>query len=345
MVGPSTLEAVYRSLRGFREVVEKPRGRRPAVSLLLDILYTSTPKYMPYCEKKVIVSGNVVEIYTFEEGFYYNEPDFFIEPSEKKQEKVFKKEVDISSIYRTKRNLRRLIEANSGAYSDGGRVLAERFVTLTFKENVRDLTVANREWNRFLDRFNRKFYERGYLKYVGVPEFQKRGAVHYHALFFNMPFLKDAHKKLWDSWGHGFVFREDVKKGSLTRYLSKYIEKGFRDPRLKNRRRYLASRGLFRSKQVRDKEHVDFFVDGLEPKDRVYEKLFMASFPIGKRVFYERFVVPVGKMPLVPEEAEVVPREIREGWYSVESPFHLPATGDVDMVNEDALGEQGKIVV
>jgi len=300
---------------------------------------------MPYCDKKVIVSGNVVEIYTFEEGFYYNEPDFYIEPGEKKQEKVFKKEVDISSIYRTKRTLRRLIESNTGAYSDGGKVLAGRFVTLTFKENVRDLTVANREWNRFIDRFNRKFYERGYLKYVGVPEFQKRGAVHYHALFFNMPFLKDAHQKIWDSWGHGFVFREDVKKGSVTRYLSKYIEKGFRDPRLKNRRRYLAARGLLRSKQVRLKEDVDFFINGLATKHRVYEKLFMASFPIGKRVFYERFVVPVGEMPLVPVEPDVVPREIKEGWHSVENPFRLPNSDDIDILKKEPSQGQGKLVL
>lgn len=294
---------------------------------------------MPFCTKKVIVSGNVVEVYTFEDGFFYNEPEYYIEPV--KSEKKRSKEVDVSSIYRTRRTLRRLIESNSGAYKEGGKVLNDRFVTLTFKENVKDLTVANREWNRFVDRFNRKFYERGYLKYVGVPEFQKRGAVHYHALFFNMPFLKDAHKKIWDSWGHGFVFREDVKKGSVARYLGKYIEKGFRDSRLKNRRRYLASRNLFRPKQIRFKEDVDNFVGSLSGFDRVYEKIFLASFPLGKRVYYERFEVS-GVVPDIPSERPLL--DDKWGQYTVDNPYVLPEIED-DIVEEVPKGNQSSLVL
>lgn len=291
---------------------------------------------MPYCEKKVIVAGNVVEVYSFEQGFYYDEPDYQIEPV--KGDGVKKRDVDVSSMYRTRRTLRRLIDANSGAYFESGKVIPDRFVTLTFKENVQDLTRANREWNRFVDRFNRKFYTRGYLKYVGVPEFQKRGAVHYHALFFNMPFLQEAHKKIWASWGHGFVFREDVKKGSVTRYMSKYIEKGFADPRLKNRRRYLAARGLKRPQQIRFKNDVESFVEEL-PVTPVYEKLFMASFPIGKRVFYERYDVPVGKMPVVPEEVLRVP-ETREGWFSTSKPF-VEKELDITLAGEKESPERG----
>jgi hypothetical protein len=41
------------------------------------------------------------------------------------------------------------------------------------------------------------------LKYVSVVEFQKRGAVHYHAVFFNLPFI--VNDELAAIWSHGFI--------------------------------------------------------------------------------------------------------------------------------------------
>jgi len=53
------------------------------------------------------------------------------------------------------------------------------FITLTFKENLTDLTIANKKFNEAMKRIRRKFPD---FKYLGVPEFQKRGAVHYHLM-------------------------------------------------------------------------------------------------------------------------------------------------------------------
>ena len=63
---------------------------------------------------------------------------------------------------RAKRDLRRLINANIGEFS--------KFVTLTFRENITDLKVANYEWKKFKQRLETKI---GYkLQYLVVIEFQ-----------------------------------------------------------------------------------------------------------------------------------------------------------------------------
>ena len=53
------------------------------------------------------------------------------------------------------------------------------FITLTFKENISDVTEANKLFNAWTKSVLRKYPE---FKYLCVPEFQKRGAVHYHLI-------------------------------------------------------------------------------------------------------------------------------------------------------------------
>lgn len=53
------------------------------------------------------------------------------------------------------------------------------FITLTFAENVTDITEANKKFKYWVSQMKRRY---PYFKYIGVPEYQKRGAVHYHIL-------------------------------------------------------------------------------------------------------------------------------------------------------------------
>ena len=53
------------------------------------------------------------------------------------------------------------------------------FITLTFAENVRDLDEANRKFHIYVTQIRKRFPG---FKYLGVPEFQERGAVHYHLM-------------------------------------------------------------------------------------------------------------------------------------------------------------------
>ncbi len=115
------------------------------------------------------------------------------------------------NLRRSKQKLIRLINSNSDF---------KTFLTLTFEENLTDLSVANKFFDRFIKRL-RYFYPS--LKYVAVPEFQKRGAVHYHLLtnIVNIPQVE-----LSDIWNNGFVFVNSIRKiDNIALYVSKYLTK------------------------------------------------------------------------------------------------------------------------
>ncbi len=117
--------------------------------------------------------------------------------------------------------------------------ILDRFVTLTFKENLQDIKKADAEFRKFMKRLLRRFPE---CKYVAVREFQERGAVHYH-LAANT-YIEQ--KQLHEIWGNGFVWieRKINNSNQLTNYLCKYITKHADDPRLKGFHSYLCSQGL-----------------------------------------------------------------------------------------------------
>ena len=148
------------------------------------------------------------------------------------------------------------------------------FITLTFKENISDLSFANKQFNYWANNVRKVFPN---FKYLGVPEFQKRGAVHYH-LMTNLevdtdlvPLQKYGLEKMYDVkyWKHGFSSVFDLKltddNFSVALYLSKYFYKDI-DNRLFGRRKILASRNLsepniytFDSKEI---EKINEFVQG-----------------------------------------------------------------------------------
>ncbi|MDW7669384.1 MAG: hypothetical protein SCJ93_11215 [Bacillota bacterium] len=115
----------------------------------------------------------------------------------------------------------------------------DRFITLTFAENIQDVGQADAEFRKFMKRIRRRFPE---LKYVAVREFQKRGAVHYHMAvntFINQEYLK----KIWGN-GHVWIERRTGSQQQVINYICKYISKHMEDERLKGRHAYLSSQGL-----------------------------------------------------------------------------------------------------
>ena len=80
-----------------------------------------------------------------------------------------------------------------------------KFLTLTFRENIQDITITNKEFKYFIQRLNYYLYQTKVqtLKYIATWEKQKRGAIHYHVIFFDFPFV--AKEKLQDLWTYGFI--------------------------------------------------------------------------------------------------------------------------------------------
>lgn len=167
----------------------------------------------------------------------------------------------IKSITRARKRLFDLIACNVNQVPDYyGIIQRPKFWTLTFAENITDLQEANSEFTKFNKRLSYYLYgeSRNVLKYVCVPEFQKRGAVHFHVLYFNLPYIKQ--DEFQEIWGNGFTFVESVSEKDeiedFAKYISKYINKEnskgednfslYLDKDLLNQKRYFSSRGLIK---------------------------------------------------------------------------------------------------
>lgn len=159
------------------------------------------------------------------------------------------------------------------------------FITLTFSENITDLTFANSEFNKWTTKVKRVFKD---FSYLCVPEFQKRGAVHYHlmtnldtSVHDNIISLQDGTDNMYDVkyWNNGFTSVFDLKltddNFSVALYLGKYFWKDI-DSRLFGRRKIMSSRNLkkpevlkFDSKEV---EKLEKYLNGkklLKPKKTI----------------------------------------------------------------------------
>lgn len=222
--------------------------------------------------KKMVFSGPLVE---YREFNYFPRKRYLIDREEKEAKKrlreIYKElaplepdEEKIStSVYRARSYLRRLIYANAWMYrKQNGRAIPPLFLTLTFEKNEQSLDYANREFSKYIQRLNYELFDKKImeLRYVAVPQFQKRGAIHYHAVLFNMPYVKkNVYAMLRDLWGHGsFVNLEKIQSAfNVHRYLSRYMEKNFLDGRLFDRKKYFASKKLNRPILIREPEVID----------------------------------------------------------------------------------------
>ena len=195
-----------------------------------------------FSKYKAVISGNIKEEYHFEHMIHYGGSLSRHKRTGKRTSRVRR----AFSISRARQRIRRLISANTGQYG-----CKDLFITFTFAENITTLKDANACWTAFIKRL--KYHLDFNPAYVAVVEFQKRGAVHYHAVFFNIPYIEGIKDKWAEIWSHGFInIQSVVKIRSIGAYLSKYLQKGVVDARLFNEKCYFTSRGLYKPIVVRE---------------------------------------------------------------------------------------------
>jgi hypothetical protein len=133
----------------------------------------------------------------------------------------------------------------------------DRMLTLTYRENVTDFVRASDDFSAFMRRL-RRFYPR--LRYVAVPERQKRGAWHWHIALQGWLDVNIARRAWLDTIaGSGNVdmslsnrWRSPNRQGSpvesmlrLASYLAKYVGKAIGEESLAlNARSYRVCKGL-----------------------------------------------------------------------------------------------------
>lgn len=238
---------------------------------------------------KAIVSGSVVEIFSYEKPLAY---EFENPPSRngcsRDDEVSTEKKEDIRkrSMRRARTWLTRLIHSNVWQWTQpNGEPFPPAFITFTFAENLTNIEEANKIFSLFIKRLNFQLFKnkKSILKYIAVTEFQKRGAVHFHCLFFNLPVgLVESERRtrrIADIWDHGFIDTKDVDDvGKAIAYLTKYMLKSFEDPRLDGKKRYFGSRKLERPKVIRLQHLVEKIIFALPPEKKVYENTFESEY-------------------------------------------------------------------
>lgn len=110
---------------------------------------------------------------------------------------------------------------------------ADRMLTLTFKENVTDITEAWAVYKYFCKLM--KFRYREKFRYVAVPELQKRGAVHFHIAlsgFYHLGTVRRLWKRAAGKRGGSVHITSPRKAGknswnpkNIAVYIAKYISK------------------------------------------------------------------------------------------------------------------------
>ena len=232
--------------------------------------------------QKLVISGNFFEFYQFQKHIHkdFQKAREDIEEFPEKIPRVITMTWHKSqfALTRSRRNIRRLINTNPAL---------NKFLTLTFAENVCDTDIANYEFKKFVKRL--KFhYPQLDLQYLAVIEFQKRGAVHYH-MILDIPKINS--KKLAELWGNGFIKINRIKScDNLGAYVSKYLSKESTE-RLFNKKKFFYSRNLEKPKEFLDTKEIGLIKDfyQLEKMKPTFESTFENEH-IGK-VYYTQFKI------------------------------------------------------
>ncbi|PLX69963.1 MAG: Rep protein [Denitrovibrio sp.] len=215
--------------------------------------------------ERIIISGNVIEYYSYGKTQYKGKRGR--SGRDKVAEACNKEKNRQVTLMRAKQAIMRTVNANIGRYGDA----TPKFVTLTFKDNLKELEIANNEFKKFKQRLQYKV--KVDLAYICVPEFQKRGAVHYHVIFFNLIYI-DA-MSLREIWRNGFIKINKIDNVvNVGVYVAKYLNKDKVDSRLVGKKCYFTSRGLYKSEVIEDAALINQILDYVSGLKCTYETEF-----------------------------------------------------------------------
>lgn len=176
---------------------------------------------------------------------------------------------------RARTSVRRLVDCNPDL---------NKFFTLTFSENVTDFVVANECFRKYVMRL--KYNYKSDLKYLVVPEFQKRGAIHFHVLC-NLPYVPVS--QLADLWGFGFCRINQIDNvTNVGLYVSKYIQKQFDDERLHTKKCYWGSRNLKRPVVIDTPEVVDSLLSDCKSQNAYFGRKVVYQTDMFGAVLYQK---------------------------------------------------------
>lgn len=277
--------------------MEEKQTLKNAPSLLLDSRLITGVRFTIY-DYKIVRCGDYLQVYFYSKkqvrndikNLYINDLKnkgnqikFDFQESNKNNDCVKNNnlnDIEHRNIIRTKLNCQRLAKANAKDWTS--------FITLTYAENMQDIKQAKIELNYFIK--NVKKVKKDF-KYIAIPEFQKRGAIHFHlltnlSLQDNYIIIKQKDNNKYYNvkyWSKGFTSFEplynDLKK--VIGYISKYMTKDC-DSRLFGIRRFTSSQNLIKPVEeyinIQERKHLDYFLDLIQNKQCIYENTYQDNF-------------------------------------------------------------------
>lgn len=240
---------------------------------LVNVIYKTEPEELT--RTRVILSGYFIEAYQYEKPIKLNrrppqENNVIREELLEETKKVRREEYRKRTKTRVIGMVQRLVESNFNRESI--------FLTLTFnnqnKFDITDLKVCNLKVHGFMIKLKE---ESANLKYLIVPEFQKRGAVHYH-LIINRPFIEK--RLIQKFWKYGFIKVKDIYYlEGIGNYFTKYLTKNSDDERLFGKRSFFTSKNFRRPKTAYG-EYAEKIIDRLKERNinPYYKKSYQSEY-------------------------------------------------------------------
>lgn len=292
-IDPKIRETSENSIRDYR--------KDGVLSLLLDSSLISATQEKNF-DIKLVECGEYKQVYFFPHKRHVKDKskekgkldiDLLFRCEENRSRVVEKQEpkaIELKNINRSKFQLQRLVKCNEQDF--------KTFITLTFSDNVTCIDEANKKfhiWRTKIQSIKKDF------KYVCVPEFQKRGAVHYH-LMTNLEidkeyeyFRRGKQNKVkliipqegkntqYDVkyWPYGFTSIFNLKDINVIGYITKYMTKDI-DNRLWGKRRYLYSNNLNKPiEHLIDYNNLNefkYFINNMTNLELVFEQKYIDYF-------------------------------------------------------------------
>lgn len=292
----------------YKNVLTERRDYDIIARALLDNSLISATKWKKYTHK-LIKCGDYIQIYNYNEIKIkinknnehiakYKKVDYRkINFSVKKKENNFK-QIEERNLFRSKIELQRLVKANESSF--------KTFITLTFKDNITSLNDANNKFKSFRTYIKKVKSD---FQYVGVPEFQKRGAVHYHLLtnidYNDFDLLSQEEKKIWKpkkkqwetfrilkkGFPYGFTSCKDINNiDNVVGYITKYLTKDI-DNRLWGHRRYLYSynnvRPVTEFLDLNNINEFSYLINNFDLSNKTYSNIYFDK--LGQIINFDEF--------------------------------------------------------
>jgi len=238
---------------------------------------------------KIYQSGNTTEVYEYEKNCFPHAQHRRKTPHGTRYPRHARRTE--ASVRRARRSFTRLVRANLIGTRMPLLLTLSMYQVLPYPASVRIFT-------DFATKLRRLHGET--FRYIAVPEFQKRGATHWHVLLWGLPietgcvgyFINKPRKQFFcTSWQEGRCecatrnlarlwlrgFSDAIQTDGhdkLATYLAKYMQKAMHDQRLVGKKAYYASRNCVRPLSAGANSLDQYLSDIVIPSELVNQREF-----------------------------------------------------------------------